>query len=92
MKDYSYLFEKVFKGVFGYPKTSVYLAGFCNIGERKCHKYMLYTLCIYVLNYKNITAEEKEVLERFTSEESIFFDDKEIEKILVWLEKRYSLV
>lgn len=91
MENYCYLFEKVFKGVFGRPKTPIYFAGYCDMRGDK-HKYILYTLCIYVLNYRNITDEEKEVLERFTSEESIFFDDKEIEKMLIWLEKRYSLV
>lgn len=89
---YSYLFEKVVKAVFGKPKTSVYFASFRGGGNQK-HKYILFTICVYILNYdKDITEEEKEVLERFTSDESIYFDDREVSKILDLLKEKYNIL
>lgn len=92
MIDYSYLFEKVVKAVFGKPKTFIYFTNFRDGGNQE-YKYILFTICVYILNYdENITNEEREKLEQFISSESIYLDDREIVKILDLLKGKYNII
>lgn len=84
--DYGFLFEKIVKEVFGhFPKGGVYFANFYPVEDR--HKYILYTICMYLLYYRNMGKEVNEKLEDYIlSDEAKYLNDSDVIEMLHYLE------
>lgn len=87
--DYGYLFENIVKKVWGNPKTTIYFANLHN--SKGDYKIILYAICIYVLNYQDISEEEKQILNEYISDEIIYSNDKKSQELMDWFKHKYNL-
>ena len=88
--DIGMLFEKIVKKVWGEPKTSVYFAGYYNANLG--YKSILYTICVYLLNYEIVSQDEKQVLSEYISrDEENYLSDEKSEELMEWFKNKYKL-
>ncbi len=83
IQDYGKQFEDILEKIFGTPKTAEYFSNYYGINNDE-DKYILFTVCVYLLNWKDISIEEKKVLENYLRDKK-YLDDNEFHKMLEYL-------
>lgn len=75
MSDYGIKFENAIKNIFGKPKTSVYFSSYF---DQSKHRPILYTACLYSLNYipEKFKDDEIKLIENYMND----FPTEDIDK------------
>ena len=87
-KDYGMLFERIVEKIWGKPKTPTTFASYYNMKEGKV---ILYTLCIYILNYHSPDDELKERIKKFVLSEEPYLNHDESVKMLEFIGEKFDL-